>query len=671
MKSQELQWTVVPFDAEVIDGRTYCSAAITVLPRLLDDTTAEAHLSDYPDMINWPKTLLYADLTLVMNGKSIPMSDLEFIDEQADPEIWHGVFTKKTLVRPFEMKHFTDYRIFTFPVNGVQETLGKMYGVMAKKYALTQPVMESAKVTNTVGKLTSQNIKMPEILETLDFIMADEKTESQMRQLKEGFQKEGTAAARRMMQPSTTSKVREIKRGPIDMRTDSPEGMLYQPFSSSPAGQLHAAELFHTARNYAVPGMFEGKEVERISRPKIPVPTFDFHQVISVMREYPKMLRYLGIVIHVRFELPNGASAKDEIFCKASWSKPLALPTVDLFPHTAYDLATSGDPAYWQFLPLADADSEVKGGLLCLDDTSHFAITQIDVDGAALKTVGYAKGLKHWTKMTAKQNDERRESATPAVRGIGLGLIRVNRGLKLAKSMLRSVKNYNKIVGGTKVVLYADDLIRGYRVDIFDDTAKSWQSLMRRNATYKFLKASGDLATTGIVALDEEGTLTFGVTRPHAPDDAPIKDLYAHEMVAHWEGWSMVVPRIGNHIDPDDKTTTDATKKNINTPPAGYDYQVATEMEIVKGSLPRLRYGRKYRMRVRWVDICGNGAKFQELNPNDFNCSSPLVKYMRWDPIISPTIAFKAQPVEGESLERMVIRNYNASEDDSVSVDTT
>lgn len=671
MKSQELQWTVVPYDAEQIDGRTYCSAAITVLPKLLDTTTAEAQLSDYPDMLNWPKTLLYADLALVIDGKTVPMSDLEFIDEQADPEIWRAVFTKKTLVRPYEMKHFTDYRIFSFPVNGVQETLGKMYSVMAKKYALTQPVMESAKYGTSFGKQSTQTVQMPEILETLNFIMADEKIESQMRQLKEGFQQQGTATARKMMQSSTKSNVREIKRGPIDMRTDSPESMLYQPFGSTPAGQLHAAELYHTARNYPVPGMFEGKEAERIGRPKMSVPTYDFHQVISVMREYPKMLRLLGIVIHVRFALPNGTSAKDEIFCKASWTKPMALPTTDLFPHTAYDLTTSGDPAYWQFLPLAEAGSEIKGALLCLDDTSHFAITQIDVDGAALKTVGYAKGLKHWTTMTARQNDERRESATPSVRGIGLGLVRVNRGLKLAKSMLRSVKNYNKIIGGTKVVLYADDLVRGYRVDIYDDTAKSWQSLMRRNATYKFLKASGDLATTGIKALDEEGTLTFGVTRPHAPEDAPIKDLYAHEMVAHWEGWSMVVPRIGNFIDPDDKTTTGATSKNINTPPASYDYQVATEMETVKGSLPRLRYGRKYRMRVRWVDVCGNGAKFTELDPNDFKCSSPLITYMRWDPIISPTIAFKAQPVEGESLERMVIRNYNASDDDSVSVDTT
>jgi len=671
MKSQELQWTVVPFDAEVIDGRTYCTAAITVLPRLLDDTTAEARLSDYPDMLNWPKTLLYADLSLVMDGKTIPMADLEFIDEQADPEIWRAVFNKKTLVRPFEMKHFTDYRIFSFPVSGVQETLGKMYGVMAKKYALTQPIMEAATASTSLGKLSSQQVKMPEILETLDFIMANEKTEQQMRQLKQGFQEQGTAAARKMMQPSSTTSVREIKRGPIKLSTDSPESMLYQPFGSSPADQLHAAELFHTARNYAVPGMFEGKEVERIGRPKIAVPTFDFHQVISVMREYPKMLRMLGIVIHVRFALPAGASATDDIHCKAVWTKPLALPTTDLFPHTAYDLMTSGDAAYWQFLPRAEAGSEIKGALLCLDDTSQFAITQIDVDGAALKTVGYAKGLKHWTAMTSMQKDERRESATPSVRGIGLGLIRVNRGLKLAKSMLRSVKNYNKIVGGTKVVLFADDLVRGYRVDIFDDTAKTWQSLMRRNATYKFLSAGGDLASDGIQAIDEEGTLTFGVTRPHAAEDSPIKDLYAHEMVAHWDGWSMVVPRIGNFIDPDDATTTGATKKSINTPPAGFSYQVATEMETVKGSLPRLRYGRKYRMRVRWVDICGNGAKFKELDPADFNCASPLITYMRWDPIVSPTIAFRAQPVEGESLERMVIRNYNASDDDSVSVDTT
>lgn len=671
MKTQEFQWTVVPFDVEQKGGRTVCSAAITILPRLQDSTSAPAHLEDYPDMVDWPATLKAADISLEMDGKTIPMSDLEFFDDQPDSDVWHAIFGKKTLVRPFEQKHFTDYRIFSFSVANVQETLGKMYATIAKKYALTQPVMDAATAESSFGKQTQQKAKNPALLDDLAFILPDEQIENTMRELKQGWQRQGQATTRAMMKGSSQTSVHEIKRGPIQLPTTAPEAMLFNPFGSSPAADLHAVELYHTARTYAVPGMMDGKNVERIGRPKLDLPTYDFHQVLSVMREYPKMMRMLGIVRHVRFVLPAGVDPEDEILCKVVWKKPLITSTVDLFPHTAYQLRTAGDPAYWQFLPLAEKESEIKGALLCLDNTSHFSITQIDVDGAALKTVSYAKGLKHWTAVTAFQKDERRESATPSVRGIGLALVRVNRGLKLAKALVRSAKNYNKIVGGSKVVLYADDLVRGYRVDIYDDTAKTWQSLMRRDATYTFPKATGALATTGITALDEEGTLTFGVTRPQAPDDAPIKDLYAHEMVAHWEGWSMVVSRIGNKIDPDDSTTTGAGTRSINKAPAGYDYQVNTEMNVVKKSLPRLRYGRRYRMRVRWVDVCGNGAKFNELDPNDVSCCSQLIAYLRWDPIIAPTIALKANPVEGESVERMVIRNYNASDDDSVSVDTT
>jgi hypothetical protein len=147
-----------------------------------------------------------------------------------------------------------------------------------------------------------------------------------------------------------------------------------------------------------------------------------------------------------------------------------------------------------------------------------------------------------------------------------------------------------------------------------------------------------------------------------------MRSLYAHETVMQWEGWSLVAPHIGQHIGIDDEIAPEERKQS---PPAGYDYQVESEVSVVKGSLPRLRYGRGYRLRARVVDSVGNGPKLDELAPDDISCTTQLVRYLRWDPIVSPMLALRAHPVEAESLERMVIRNYNASENDADEVSTT
>ena len=122
------------------------------------------------------------------------------------------------------------------------------------------------------------------------------------------------------------------------------------------------------------------------------------------------------------------------------------------------------------------------------------------------------------------------------------------------------------------------------------DKGDNWQSLMRRNATYTFPKASGSLKTEGVSVQDEEGVLTMGATRPPESDDeADQQELFAHETIAQWEGWSLVAPPIGQYIGTEDELAPPNSKQS---PPADFEYQVETDVSIVPKSLPRLRYGR-------------------------------------------------------------------------------
>lgn len=670
MPSQELQWMAVPYDVEEVNGKIKARVAVCVTPRLQDATTADRTLNDYPDFADWPQKLANVGIALELDGIEIPAGKLTSIDDQPDSNVWNSVFRPTTLVRPFEYKPFTNYKILSFPVKNIINTMDATYKSLLTAFDGEAPkLFAKAPQFNADGQSTALKT-LPPILAALSDVTPNSDTEGRLRFIKDGWEKDGERIMRKRMRNeglSLKNETRGIERQEIK-KLASPAAMMFQPVDvSTQLGGLEMVELYHAARTFSTDDGEGPKRTRRSKRAKSTRPKFDFHQVVGVLREFPVVMRRLGLIRHFEFDLPESANPSGKVRCKITWPGG-STTTQTLRPWTAYALKSSGDPQFWQFLPRPDNDSEITGPLLCLDNTTHFDVVQVDVDSVAVKTLNYTRSIAGRYTKTIDTKDQNTDAEPPSIRGTGLQLIRVNRGLKLAKMLVRSAQNWNRIVSNTEVTLYADDLLRGYRLDVYDETASAWQSLMRRNAKYSFPLATGDLKSKGIHVLDEEGVLTMGATRPvESDDELSQQQLYAHETVAQWEGWSLVVPPIGQHIGTEDELAPPGSKQS---PPIDFEYQVETDVAIVPGSLPRLRFGRKYRMRARTVDIAGNGPKYDELNPNDFTCTTELIRFLRWDPVVSPTLAMKAHPIEGESLELMVIRNYNADVDDSVEVAT-
>lgn len=670
MATQELQWMALPYDVEKRDGATMLRVAVMCLPKLQDTTTADNTLAEYPDFTDWPLTLQGILIGLNIGGTNIPPTDLTPVDDAPDSDTWKAIFRPTTLVRPFEYKPFTDFRIFSYPVGLVQKTTADLLTSLAKSYVNVEPLVPP--MGNNVGginndKLSSVGAQDPALQQLSQILLPyieTEKDEVQLRSLKQRWETEGRNATLMMMRQETAPKQqRDVRKGPVEVPSN-PETMLERPVSlATPVGQLQMVEIYHTPRNYAVDGVVNGKKLPRVQRVKRSRPKFDFHQVVSVMRDYPVMLRRLGLVRHFEFKMPDGMSANGKIRVNVTFPSP-KVGTKNVVPWTAYRLTTSGDAAYWQFLPRPDSDSEIVGPVLCLNDTTNYDVVQIDVDTSAMKTLNFTRAVVGRLKKTMNTRDQKADASPPAVRGTGLQLIRVNRGLKLAKSLIRNANNYNRLVANEEVTLYADDVLRGYRIDVFDAKDNAWRSLMRRNLTLKFPEAATPaLRNTGVTVNDEEGVLSFAATRPVSPDPNAMRSLYAHETIAQWENWSLVAPRIGSFIGAEDELQPDQPTQSS---PNDFEYRVDSTASIVAKSLPRLRYGRKYRLRARIVDVAGNGPALNELNPLDFTCATELITYLRWDPIVSPTIALRNHPIEGESLERMVIRTFNESDDETV-----
>ena len=95
---------------------------------------------------------------------------------------------------------------------------------------------------------------------------------------------------------------------------------------------------------------------------------------------------------------------------------------------------------------------------------------------------------------------------------------------------------------------------------MWDATTSQWHSLHRRRGAYAI--GNQTFKTT-----DEEGFVQMAATQP-APGATPAdKDLYLHEALARWVGWSLSVPRPGKPLSalptprrPCQKTTIPTTR---------------------------------------------------------------------------------------------------------------
>jgi hypothetical protein len=160
---------------------------------------------------------------------------------------------------------------------------------------------------------------------------------------------------------------------------------------------------------------------------------------------------------------------------------------------------------------------------------------------------------------------------------------------------------------------------------------------------------------------EEEGIVRLATTS--SPDPTTNPDLlWLHEAVVSWTGWSLTAPPPGRAIQPDDTVGGEAQTEAVLPP--GLDF--SSRFRAVRGSLPRLRYGRSYWLRARAVDLAGNSLEPQE---SDFGPEEPqrhARPFLRYEPVPAPVIALvrredgtTERPAEGESMLRIAIRSFN------------
>ena len=234
------------------------------------------------------------------------------------------------------------------------------------------------------------------------------------------------------------------------------------------------------------------------------------------------------------------------------------------------------------------------------------------------------------------------------MRSAGFSAARVDRATRLVSTFNAAKSNNAAIIAGPQnstFALHAEDVTRGYRIDVWNSLSGQWHSLCLRDGTYNFL--NGPLTRQ----LSDEGFITVATSQSA---DGTTTDLRLPESLFRWAGWSLCAPRAGRTIGSDSTPQTPAN-------PATTAIKLEASFTVQKGTLPRLRFGTRYQFRVRAVDLAGNSFPPDAVLDDIYNLPPQPISYLRYEPAAAPAIvlrrALDPAGTPGESGNRIVIRS--------------
>jgi hypothetical protein len=642
-----------------VDGRSL-RMSVLLSPRL-DPQADPQRLDSFPEWVNWPQTLRQAQFAVSGNGATVTVAangtgSTNVLDNRLgapDSPTWSALFPPTLFVRPYAFNDLSGRSVISYDASAVAELAQGLYGALAARADGDLPLVSDYFESRPWNALMAA-------VANLDTPPSDIASSSSSAPAQPG-----------PSPPSTLTTLQAFKT--FHTPLSAPRTRTQQQRTDDP-------RISATWQEYNRPAMPSPGDL---------APQLDFHQIVSAMGSYPKLMRLLGLVVDILLDPSAFPRGNDVAFSVAVSFPPGVLSTrrsTDGAPVTRTVLSATAfeavsDPA---------AAYPIKGRLLDLDP-ARFSLLQADVDGAGLKLMNFARTVLRRERAGSTVDPvtrQQEQAGAPSLRTAGLMLVQRQRGTwlsarfqanKLGNAALErqmgvastgasSSSSSSSSSGPGALNLYAEDLLRGYRFDIWDSTTGAWASLCRRTAQY----AIGDRPVLVDATPEEESTLRLAATTSADPtSNANIVSL--HEAMLTWNGWSLGAPPPGRNILPDGTVDTSQDQSEAAVPPG---LMFKSLFQPVKGSLPRLRFGRKYWLRARAVDLAGNSLGFRATDFGVENAAANAIPFLRFEPVAAPILALISQggaveaPGPGESIARMAIRSYNDTPADNATPTT-
>jgi hypothetical protein len=589
---QNIMWTPLPNGLTPAGDRLRLS--VLVSPRLTANA-AVGTLAEFPDLQDWPAQVATLNFTVeFLGGPSFPAKPvIEPGSPSLDSPAWKALFPSTFPVASYIFDDRLGLPVRSFPTKKVLSFLTGVYQTIAVQSPQQMPTLEQLGFSD----LAPGFVPLNQIA-----IYGDEQTG-----LEEG-----------------------INRLLGDLKAIPPN-------FGTPKTDFLQVRLMHRFLSTVT----LDSQGHRRKLPPQTLPDVDFHKAIAGLGSYPMLERALGLVIDL--EVPAaGVPASGSVRVHPSLPGSPAM-----IPLTAYTLDTTKG----QFVTASAPGSDVTDGMLFLSGPDQYDVVELDVDGGAEKALDFSYNMARLGFGDAKPSiDTPTNYGLPSLRSAGFSLSRVDRATRLVNTFNTAHKNNGAITTSSTVTLQAEDVTRGYRVDVWDSMTGQWHSLCLRDGTYQLL--NGPLTRK----FSDEGFATVATSQSA---DGTTTDLRLPESLFRWAGWSLCASRPGNTIGAGPHF---APQPQAN--PATTAMQLQTSFTAQKGTLPRLRFGAQYQFRVRAVDLAGNSFAPSAVLDSVYNLPPQPTPYLRYEPVVAPAVVLRQAlgPVRtpGESGDRIVIRsNFN------------
>jgi len=637
LANQTITWTAIPNQILQTVETDVATISVFISPRLFivpEEGTLESFPTFWNENVsdNWPAKIRHFNFSIIFSDNPMVHVEATLAESSTsllDSTLWSQLFKKTTPVISNKPDDYTNgYVVKSFSVKEIYEPIKDIYKKVIHDFPLEHPKIQSIE-----GLLAQMAPVSPVEYQFKPEAELKDEIENMLKQIK---------------------------------------ALSYNQFPQPPKGNFVALGMYYEEgrpKKSLLPKRGEGPVSKAVAKAYEDV--FDFHEILSALSEYPIILRKLGLIIDLNIP---ASQIPDSFANNPKWLKISVSPESSdyLYPNTRY--LYDGEASF-KAAPLnnqskaATRGPNIVNGMLEFNNTLSYFLYQTDVDGAALKLKYFADN--HFAQFAEsvnaidKEKAKDKQSSIPTLRSGSIAVARIDRAVSEFMPRINKQKEFSDTIGsGSDLHLYAQDLAHGYRIDIWDCVSQTWNSLCERKGKYDIY---GDLGNPGLVTntfeFSDEGWTQTGVTQtidekdPGTPDEPDKINLNLHEDLFKWDGWSLCAPRPGKPIDINDKiekvTNDPVTKTKLKT----------TFVPKPK-TLPRLRFGREYRIRARIVDLAGNGLTKAEAGINQAT-PAPGLKYLRFEPVSAPVLilrhALDPETRRGESLHHMVIRSPNSN----------
>jgi hypothetical protein len=609
MRAQRLIWTALPngFSADGLRLRL----SVHVSPRLATDEALV--LSTFPDFVNWPATAI--SFKVHVGPQAL---DATVVSPARRTDLWQALFPTNTPVRSYVFPSYSGRRVKSYPAANVRAYLRDFY-----LWALQNHPADFPSLTDLVGRpdLPGGPPPLPGRLDAIRF---------------------------------------GLRPGPGGTTIDTEQAVEDQIEAALTAQKALPAGLPSPSTDLVQVKRFHRRDPVTSAPPPPVVPDVDFHQMVSLLGDHPQLQRLLGLVFDLEVPWPSGVP-QSPLWVKPTWvpdffTHPVAGRTnVNVMPLTVTTAAFRAASR--------PTDSDQTGGFLRMEDPTKFSVVELDIDTPSLQLLDQARsldrivyGIDGHGRGSPRTPFTPDTSSAPALRTGGLTIARTGRAASVVSSATLADANNAKVAATPPLSmnLYAEDLTRGWRLDAWDSARNRWFQLCARTSGPTGGYRIGTVPIVVPVPAGDEGWVQLGLSSGQI---ASSTDLSAPEPTSRWQGWSLVAPRPGKSLG----TEPTAPLKPQTANPAATFFKLETSYAAAPGTLPMLRFGRRYRFRARAVDLAGNSVAFDlAATLASFTHATPAVTYGRFEPVPTPTLLMRSPVTESESGETIVIRsNYD------------